>query len=112
MTTKEKIVNQSIKKVQKQLDKINYILEAKPLTELCNIRQETVELLENNKTIEQRTSTEFIAKIEALSIREKEQVKLAHKLKNSVKLIDQKIELESELSDLKTELYYIQQKTK
>ena len=108
MTTKEKVINQSIGKVEKRLKEINFILEANPLSEICKIRQEAQKLLDENKTVEQRTSDDFIAKIEALSKREKEQFALAEKSKDSIKLIDEKVNLEFELSDLRNELYQIE----
>lgn len=110
MTTKEKIINQSIEQVEKQLKEINSILEANPLSEICKIRQEAQKLLEENKTVEQRTSDAFIAKIEALSKREKEQFVLDEKSKDSIKLIDEKVKLEFELSDLRNELFHIERK--
>ena len=108
MTTKEKVINQSIGKVEKRLKEINFILEANPLSEICKIRQEAQKWLDENKTVEQRTSDDFIAKIEALSKREKEQFALAEKSKDSIKLIDEKVNLEFELSDLRNELYQIE----
>jgi hypothetical protein len=110
MTTKEKVIHQSIKQIEKKLKEINTILEANPLSEICNIRQEAKKLLEENKTIEQRTSDAFIAKIEELSKRERKQFILAEKCKSSFKLIKQKVDLEFELSGLRTELFYIERR--
>lgn len=107
MTTKENIIRKSISQVQTKLDKINSLLEARPLSEICKIRQEAQVLLEENKTLEQKTSKEFMLKIENLSKREKEQFKLAKQSRDSSKLIDEKIKLEFELTDLKNELFYI-----
>lgn len=110
MTTKEKVINQSIEQVEKRLKEINFILEANPLSEICKIRQEAQKLLDENKTVEQRTSDDFISKIEVLSKREKEQFSLAEKSKDSIKLIDEKVKLEFELSDLRNELYCIERR--
>lgn len=108
MTTKEKVIHRSIEQVEKRLKEVNLILDANPLSEICKIRQEAQKLLDENKTVEQRTSDDFIAKIEALSKREKEQFALAEKSKDSIKLIDEKVNLEFELSDLRNELYCVQ----
>lgn len=108
MTTKEKVIKQSIKQIEKQIKEIDFILNANPLSEICKIRQEAQKLLDENKSVEQRTSDDFIAKIEVLSNREKEQFALAQKGKDSIKLIDKKVKLEFELSDLRTELYHIE----
>ena len=107
MKKKKKIINQSIEQIQKQLNEINFILESNPLSEICKIRAEAQKLLEENKTIDQRTSNDFVSKIEILAKREKEQFKIAEKGKNSSKLIDEKIYLEFELNDLKNELFHI-----
>ncbi len=110
MTTKEKVINQSIKQVEKRLKKINFILGAAPVSEICKIRQEAQKLFDENKTVEQRTSDDFTSKIKVLSKREKEQFFLAEKSKDSIKLIEEKIKLEVELSDLRNELYYIERR--
>lgn len=110
MTTKEKVIRQSIGQVEKRLKEINLILDANPLSEICKIRQEAQKLLDENKTVEQRTSNDFIAKIEELSKREKEQFAIAEKSKYSIKFIDEKVNLEFELSDLRNELYYIERR--
>jgi hypothetical protein len=65
-------------------------------------------MLEKNKTIEQRTSKSFIDKLEELSAREDFLFKLADEGKDSNSLIDEQVRLESELSDLQSELYYMQ----
>ena len=110
MTTKEKVINQIIEQVEKRLKEINFILESNPLSEICKIRQEAQKLLDENKTVEQRTSDDFISKIEVLSKREEEQFALAEKSKDSIKLIDEKVNLEFELSDLRNELYHIERR--
>jgi hypothetical protein len=110
MTTKERLLRKSIGKVEKKLKEIDFILNATPLSEICRIRQEGQRLLDENKTIEQRTSEGFIAKIEALHKRERQQFALAEKGKDSLKLIHAKVELDFELSELKKELYFIENK--
>ena len=62
-------------------------------------------MLNENKTVESRISDDFISKIEVLVKREKEQFDLAEKLKDSTKLIDEKVDLEFELLELRNELY-------
>ncbi len=107
MTTKEKIIRKTIAEVERKLAEIKALLDATPLTEICKIRMEAQRLLEENTSLEQRTSHDFIKKIEDLSRREKEQFEIADKAKDSIKLIDKKVNLEIELSDLNRELYYI-----
>jgi hypothetical protein len=112
MTTKEKIIHQSIEQIRKRISEIDYILESTPVSEIMRIRTEAQKLLDENKRIEQRTSDEFINKIETLSKREKEQFEIAVHQKNSIELINEKVNLEFELSDLKTELWHIERKNK
>lgn len=110
MKTRELLILKSIAIVEDKIKKIKFILDANPLSEICKIRQEAQKLLEENKTVEQRTSDDFIAKIEALSKREKEQFSLVEKNKDSIKLIEQKVDLEFELTELNNELFYIRKK--
>ena len=110
MTTKEKIIKKSIEQVQRKLKEVNILLESNPASEIICIRMEAQKLLNENTTLKQRTSYEFISKLDALSKREKEQFKIANKSKDSIKLIEQKVSLQMELSDLNTELYYIERK--
>lgn len=109
-TTIENVINESVDRINKRLFEINFILNANPLSEICKIRMEAQELLNGNKTIEQRMSDGFISKIKALSIREKDQFELAEKQKDSIKLIDEKIKLESELADIQRELFYMERR--
>ena len=108
VTTKEKIIRQSIAICEKKLSEINNLLNANPVSKICEIRIEAQKLLDENKTIEQRTSKDFILKIEELAKLEKEQFRIAKQSSNSIKLIDDKVELEMELTDLKNELYHIE----
>ena len=110
MTIKEKVINKSISEVEMQLNEINFILNATPLTEIVNIRFEAQKLLEENRTLEQRTSNVFLKKIEDLSRREKELFVIAKKSENSSILTTKKVKLEIELTDLKNELFHIERK--
>lgn len=110
MTTKEKVINESIIRVEKRLAEIKKILNATPLLDLIDVRREVQVLLEENKTIQQRTSNEFIAKIDNLAKKEKQCIKLAKELtgQKMIDLMDEEISLEVELSDLNNELYHIE----
>lgn len=110
MTTKEKVINESIIRIEKRLSEIAKIIDAKPISDLIAIRQEAQKLLEENTTIQQRTSNEFIAKIEILSKKEKRCIKLSKELtgQKMIDLMDEQIKLEFELRDLNNEKYYIE----
>lgn len=109
MTTKEKVIIESISRIEKRLKEIRKINEATPLIDLINVKIEARKLLEANKTIEQRTSKEFIAKINALAMKEAKCIKLAKENSGQkmFDLMDEKIQLEFELQELKNEQYYI-----
>ena len=108
MTVKEKVVNQSIERITKRLLKIDEIIESDPLGRIIKIRQEAQKLLEDNQGIEKRTSKEFIDKIDKLAKEEKKQFKLAKKQTETENcLFEEKCKISSELSELRTELYYI-----
>jgi hypothetical protein len=109
MTTREKIINESIIRIEKRLSEIAKINDANPISDLIAIREEAQKLLEENTTIQERTSNEFIAKIEILSKKEKRCIKLAEENtgQKMVDLMDERIKLEFELRDLNNEKYYI-----
>ena len=108
MTTKEKIVRQSLKVASKRLEFLEKIQNAAPASDLIDVRKEAQQLLEQNKGIEARTSKSFIAKIDALSKREKECWKMVNRQKKWEKDSDEMVKLMREISDLKSELYYIE----
>jgi hypothetical protein len=110
MTTKEKIIRLSIEEIQKKVAEIDLLLLANPLTEILKIRNEAQILLVRNNTIQSRSTAEFINKINELAKREKHQFEIAEKSKDSIKLIDSKIDLEFELGDLENELYFLLRK--
>jgi len=114
MTTKEKVINESILRIEKRLSEIREMNDARPLSDIIAIRQEAQALLQENTTIEQRTSAAFLEKIEQLSRREQKAIKLAKELtgKRMIDLMNEQIKLEFELRDLNNEKYYIELRSK
>lgn len=110
MTTKEKVVRASIKKASKRLNNINYILSATPLSDILQLSKKMKELLDKCKTIEERTSDEFVEKIGKMAKEEKRLIALAKKQQNTNKLIEEAVRIKMELSELKTELWAIQRR--
>ena len=108
MTTKEKVIIQSLEIASKRLTYLENIQNSAPASDLMDVRKETHQLLENNKGIEKRTSKSFIAKIEALSKKEKQCWKMIERQKKWEKDSDEMVKLMVEISDLKSELYYIE----
>lgn len=110
MSVKKEIIEKSILEINKRLTKLNEIIDAKPLSDLFEINDEFKTLLNENEGIEKRTSKEFNDKLNKLSEREKIAKKSLEKQKDIISLIEQKVELESELEELKRELYYLNHK--
>ena len=107
MTTKEKIIRAAIADAKRQIEKIDALLEANPVSEIIKIREEFKALLEQNQGVEKRTHPEFMKALEELSRREKEQFSIAERMKNSTDLIEKKVKLDFELRDLNNELYFL-----
>jgi hypothetical protein len=114
MTIKEKVINESIARIEKRLKEIKKINEATPILDLIKIREEAVVLFDENKTVEQRTSDEFLSKVKALAKKEKLCIKLAkeHTGQKMINLMDEEIALEFELLELKNERYFTERKQK
>lgn len=108
MTTKEKVIYESIKRIEERLEEIGYILNATPIKDIFDIRMEAQNLLrESGNESVNRYSDYFINKIEELSKKESELFELAEKQKDSLALIDERGRLDGELRYLKRELFRI-----
>lgn len=107
MTIKEQLIRQAISNIEKRLTKIIEIIDARPFSEICTLRIQGQKLLEEYKTNEQQMSKEFMDQLHALATEETRLLKLAKKQKNIVKLIQERVNLQSELRDLKSEIYHI-----
>lgn len=107
MSIKEKVINESIKRIEKRLSVIEEIMEANPLSEICEGRIKAQAILKENKGDYAKISK----LMEPLAAREKELFKLAKlQSENTFKRIDEKVQLESELYDLRMEKYHIDQR--
>ena len=109
MTTKEKIIRASIKQIQKQIAEIDSVVNSNPLSDIIKLRQEAQTLLGQTDS-KGLSNPEFIEQINNMAQTERALFTLAEKQKDSSKLIDEKVELEFELRELKDELYYIEMK--
>lgn len=92
MTVKEQIINKSIARIEKRLEEIN---NTHPILELIKVREEAQKLLDDNPTTKQRTSPDFIAKIEILSKKERRYRMLikASTGEKAMKLMDEELRL-------------------
>lgn len=108
MTTKEKVIIESISRIKRELDGIDEILNANPLSEIIKLRQKAAEITEGEKW---RDKSVF-AELNEMGKEEKRLFALAKKQQNTNELIDRKVKLEMELSDLNSELYFINYRKK
>lgn len=108
MTIKEKVIRESIQRLEKEKEAIDLILDANPISDICQVRIDAQLLLETTQG-DDRFSDQFISAMESLAKREKELFALAERHRNSSELIERKVEIEFELSDLNKELYYVNQ---
>lgn len=111
MTTKEKIVRKSIAEITKKIQALNEVLNARPLSDILAIRSEAQELLNKTKG-DDRFKVSFIDKISELADKEKKAFRIAVKGRDSIKLINKKVDLEIELGDLHNELFRIERDKK
>lgn len=103
MTTKERVIRTSIKKVELNLKNIEALLNATPLQNILDIRLEAQELINTE------TDTQVIlSKLKKLQEREKAQYAIFEKSKNTNSLVSKKVKLTIELDHLRNELYFIE----
>ena len=105
MSIKEQVINEAIERINKRLKAINEIFECRPLNRVIELQKQAQKLLDENTTIQQRTSHDFIFKIERLANEERRQLALACKKWDYGALTSEQVKLELELNDLKGELY-------
>jgi len=101
MTVKEKIIRKSIKAIEVELKKVNYIMKANPIIDIINLEAETIE------TAKKMPPFKAIKYLKERIKKRNELLALAKKQTNSVKLIEKKVKLGRELNDLQNELYLI-----
>ena len=105
MTTKEKVIRESIKRVTKRLEKIKALSAANPLSEICDVRAKAQEILTKHKG----DNDKIMELISPLADKEKKLFALAKRQssKEGRKWIDEQVKLEVELHELNNELYWM-----
>lgn len=103
MTTKEKVIRESIKRIAKKINGIRKILDANPLSEIIELERKTI-----HEAKQLKNPVEALRLITEAMNKKAELMKVAKKQQNSIKLINEKVKLEFELSDLNMELWHIQ----
>ena len=105
MTTKEKIVRQSIAAAEKERSEIIELLDASPLIGISEGRQKAREILCNYEIGDPRIVKEFTF----LASEEKRLFDIVEKQQDSLAVIARRVKLEIELTGLRAELYWIEQ---
>ncbi len=106
LTTKEKVVRESIRRIQKRIAKVDDLLYENPYEEMIEIHREF-----NDHMKAGDFSEAALKKLGELAEREKQLRARAKKISKpgySSKLIDEKVQLNSELSALASELSIIE----
>ncbi len=106
MTTKEKVVRESIRRIQKRIAKVDELLAENPYEELIQVNREFNECMQSGNFNEAalKKSGELAERYKQLMARAKKISKPGY----SIKLIDEKAQLNSELSALASELSIIE----
>jgi di/tripeptidase len=102
-----KSLNQKINNLKDKICKIDIILNARPLSEIIELRKEFSDMLKENPSVEQRTSDEFLARLEELSKIESYWRVIMEKQKNTIKLINDKVKYELMIGEYKRELFFL-----
>lgn len=105
MTVKEKIIRQTLSKIDKRLSQIKELQDARPVSAIFELRQKAHEIMETYKG----DYNKIAEAIEPLAKEEKKQRAIFEK-QQGVKLCDEQLKLESEKHDLMNELFFIQRK--
>jgi len=111
MKTKDiklEVIEESISRVTREINQIDKQLFDNPIQDLIDLRNEARQALEENKTVEERTSPAFMALVRAWARRETDILKRMKRQSrvDSNKLITRKVELQFQLRDLHSELFF------
>lgn len=103
MKIKERIIRQALTEAVTEIGKIDHILSATPITDIIKLQRDSIDTAKKMKP-----GLGVVKYLEKQMKKEKALFRLAKKQENSIALIDRKVELMSELYELKNELFYIE----
>lgn len=106
MTTKEKIIRQTLSRIDKRLAQIKELQDARPISTIFELRQKAQEIMETYK----EDYSKIAKAIEPLAKEEKKQRAIFEK-QQGTKLWDEQSSLEFEKHDLMNELFYIKKQS-
>jgi hypothetical protein len=110
MTTKEKVIRESIAMVEKELAELDYLMNTHPALEVAKLQAKAQELIKLYP--ETYKSKEFSEKWEILAKEDRKQRKIQKDIdkkmegRKFIELVERKSELSFELRNLNTELYF------
>lgn len=109
MDVKEKVILESIKRIEKRIPKLEELIFANPLSEILDLRIQASEILKKHKG----DYIKMGALIEPLAAKEKRLFKAARsQTKNAGKWIHEQVDLQQQLYQLKNELFTCQARRK
>ena len=108
MSIKRKVINQTIKRIDKRINYIVALVYANPLSEICQGRIKAQKILDEHKG----DYGKIAILLKPLAREEKRLFALAKKQKNSGDMIKEQVKLENERYDLKNELFIMDGKLK
>nr|WP_067285808.1 hypothetical protein [Marinobacterium profundum] len=107
-SVKEKVINQALARIERRLTSIRGVLDANPLSDLCEVREKAAALHDACFAGDKRDHDGFIKGLDPLVKEEARLLRLAKRqLRDSMKLIDKQVELEFERGELIRELSMI-----
>jgi hypothetical protein len=102
MTIKIKVIEESLTRAEKRISYLKSIIYAKPASKIIECRQQAHKILTENKGDYEKISE----LIKTLANEEKEQFRIAKKQEKANDLIHELVDLENEVVDLRSELYF------
>jgi|GEM_PF-5706675 len=107
MNIKEKITKKAIQQLEKKSEKLNALIYANPINDVISARQSAAEIIKEH----QGDSVKISKLLEPLAVKEKNAFELHERqMKNSSKWCEELAKVDFDLGQLKTELYYIEQR--
>lgn len=107
MKVKERVIRDSIKICEKKVKKLKADIFANPLSDLITLQRDTIEAA---KKMDLKDSGPFLKK----AIRKEKQLRklCEDQIKHSDRWMDELTEYESELGELKNDLYYLERQAR
>lgn len=103
MNIKRRVVNETIKRIEKRVKYLKGIIYANPASEIIQCRIAARKILEEHKGDYKKIGE----LIDPLAKKEKKLFALSKKQEKSCDMIDEQVKLENELYELRNEIYFM-----